>query len=304
VVASIPLMQRLAEEIYRKLRNTFRFLLGNLHGFDPELHARPFVQLEPLDQYMLARTAELTEKIHGWYQRMEFHRVYHALNQFCASDLSAVYLDVLKDRMYTFAPTHPARRSAQTAIWRITEALVRLIAPILSFTADEIWQYLPKVEGRPPSVHIALFPAPQELAPSAAAALLPEWQTLFAIRDEALKALEAERKAGRIGKALEAKVRLELPAAPYAIAEKYRASLKELCNVSQVEIALAHTGEAIVATPLPADGNKCERCWNYSKYVGVDSIMPTLCDRCLAALAEMKLAAENASEAAQTESVQ
>ncbi len=297
VVASIPLMQRLAEEIYRKLRNTFRFLLGNLHGFDPALHARPFEQMEPLDQYMLVRTAELTEKIHGWYQRMDFHRVYHALNQFCASDLSAVYLDVLKDRMYTFAPTHPARRSAQTAIWRITEALVRLIAPILSFTADEVWQYLPAVAGRPSSVHIALFPKPEELAPESSA-LLADWQTLFSIRDEVLKALEAERKAARIGKALEAKVQLELPAAQHAIAKKYQASLKELFNVSQVELSEAQSGDAVRVTPLPADGSKCERCWNYSRCVGLDTQQPTLCDRCLAALAEMKIATEPAESAA------
>ena len=142
MAASENLMQRCAD-IYRKLRNTFRFLLGNLNGFDPA--ADPVAEAEslPLDRYMLARTRELTEKILSWYETFEFHRVYHAVNEFAIVDLSSFYLDVLKDRMYTFAPTSQARRSAQTVLWHITETLVRLVAPILSFTADEVWEHLP-----------------------------------------------------------------------------------------------------------------------------------------------------------------
>ncbi len=295
VVASVPLMKRLAEEIYRKLRNTFRFLLGNLHGFDPALHAVPFEQMEPLDQYMLARTAELTANVRDWYDAMEFHRVYHAINQFCVSDLSAVYLDVLKDRMYTFAPSNPQRRSAQTAIWKITEALVRLIAPILSFTAEEIWQYLPKVEGRESSVHIAHFPKPEELAQNTAA-LLADWTQIFAARNEVLKSLEEARKEKHIGKALEAKVVLQVPSTLEAVLVQYSASLKELFNVSQVEMNIVPvtTGVslAVIATTLPADGSKCERCWNYSTRVGESKEWPTLCERCLVALAEMNLTGE------------
>ena len=117
----------------------------------------------PLDRYMLARTRDLTEKILAWYEAFEFHRVYQAVNEFAIVDLSAFYLDVLKDRMYTFAPTSQARRSAQTVLWQITEALVRLVAPIMSFTADEVWEHLPAVEGRPASVHLALFPKPEEI---------------------------------------------------------------------------------------------------------------------------------------------
>ncbi len=120
-------------------------------------------ELLPLDRYMLARTRELTEKILAWYGAFEFHRVYHAVNEFAIVDLSSFYLDVLKDRMYTFAPTNPARRSAQTVLWKITETLVRLLAPILSFTSDEVWEYLPPVEGREASVHLALFPKPEEV---------------------------------------------------------------------------------------------------------------------------------------------
>ena len=162
MAASENLMQRCAE-LYKKLRNTFRFLLGNLHGFDPARDRVAEAELLPLDRYMLARTRDLAEKILAWYEAFEFHRVYQAVNEFAIVDLSSFYLDVLKDRMYTFAPTSHARRSAQTVLWQITEALVRLTAPILTFTADEIWEHLPAVEGREASVHLALFPKPEEI---------------------------------------------------------------------------------------------------------------------------------------------
>ena len=287
VVASVPLIKRLAEDIYRKLRNTFRFLLGNIGDFNPATDALPIDQLLPFDQYMLARTAELTEKILRWYDEMEFHRVYHAVNEFCAADLSSTYLDLLKDRVYTFAPNNPARRSAQTAIWRITEALVRLIAPYLCFTADEIWKYLPVMEGREPSVHLALFPRSEDLAPANAAALLADWTQLLAVRDEVLKSLEEARKQKLIGKALEAKVRLEVPEGLRPLLQKYQRSLKEILNVSQVELVDAvdaNGSTSVQVTTLPADGTKCQRCWNYSVHVGESEQWPTVCERCVAAL--------------------
>ncbi len=299
VVASVPLMKRLAEDIYRKLRNTFRFLLGNLGDFNPATDALPFEQLLPLDQYMLARTAELTGRVSRWYDEMEFHRVYHAINEFCTADLSAMYLDLLKDRIYTFAPNDPARRSAQTVIWRITEALVRLTAPYLSFTAEEVWTYLPTVKGREPSVHLALFPRPEDLAPTATTALLADWKKLLLIRDEVLKALEAERKAAKIGKALEAKVRIEffVENEDWELLTKYMSSLKEMLNVSQVELAAVPTFGGFVSkenlqlsernfriSVLPADGTKCARCWNYSTHVGENQQWPTVCERCVVAL--------------------
>ena len=290
-MASTPLMKRLAEDIYRKLRNTFRFLLGNLSGFDPARDALPFEQLLPLDQYMLARTAELTGKVLRWYEQMEFHRVYHAINDFCASDLSATYLDLLKDRLYIFAPNDPARRSAQTAIWRIADALVRLIAPYLSFTAEEVWTYLPAVAGRERSVHLALFPRPEELAPtSAAAELLPDWAQLMAVRTDVLKSLEEARKEKRIGKALEAKVRLDVPSNLAPLLKNYQSTLKELFNVSQVELALGAPSSPLEVTTLAADGIKCERCWNYSIHVGENRQWPTLCERCVAALEAIEAA--------------
>ena len=278
-------MQRVAET-YRKLRNTFRFLLSNLNGFQPAQDAVAWEQMPPLDQYMLARTRELTEKILGWYEDFEFHRIYHALNEFAVAELSALYIDAVKDRVYTFAPQNPARRSAQTVLWMIAEALVRLVAPLLSFTADEIWQYMPEMADRLPSVHLELFPQPASLAPVIDAQFMSDWATLLSLRDEALKSLEEARKAKQIGKALDARLVLEVPAKMGALLERYRGSLKELLNVSQVEVVTGLSSQ-VIATTLPADGTKCERCWNYSVHTGEDRRWPTVCERCSAALEQM-----------------
>ncbi len=285
VAASENLMQRVAET-YRKLRNTFRYLLSNLSGFQPERDAVPWEQMPPLDRYMLTRTRELTEKVLRWYEDFEFHRIYHALNEFAVADLSQLYIDAVKDRIYTFAPQNTARRSAQTVLWMIAEALVRLVAPLLSFTADEIWQYMPEISNRLPSVHLELFPEPASLAATIDADFMNDWAGLLAIRDEALKSLEEARKAKQIGKALDARLMLEVPQAMGALLERYRDSLKELLNVSQVEV-LTGPSQQVVASTLLADGAKCERCWNYSMHVGEDWRWPTVCERCSAALDQM-----------------
>src|SRR6202020_149421 len=154
----------------------------------------PLSQMEPLDQFILARTAELDATIREAYEDFEFHRAYHALNEYVNTDLSALYLDVLKDRLYTFAPNHPARRSAQTALWRIAEAVTRLIAPILSFTADEVWQLLPQLPTRESSVHLALFPAIADLIPGATTHIVADWEQLLHVRDTVLVSLEAARQ--------------------------------------------------------------------------------------------------------------
>jgi isoleucyl-tRNA synthetase len=296
VAASENLMQRVSDN-YRKLRNTLRFLLGNLHDFSPAANTIAFSAMEPLDQYILARLAELTAKIRAAYDTFEFHRAYHALNEFVNTDLSALYLDVLKDRLYTFAPNHPARRSAQTALWRIAEALTRLIAPILSFTADEVWQLLPHVEGREASVHLALFPDLADIVPGNTSVILAEWQQLLTLRDEALKVLEEERAAKAIGKALEARIVLgwlkTLAATPssYELFERYAPILPELFGTSQVEIQNATVVEgsvepgAFYVQAKPAEGTKCERCWRYTTDVGDEPKYPTVCLRCAEALA-------------------
>jgi isoleucyl-tRNA synthetase len=296
VAASENLMQRVSET-YRKLRNTFRFLLSNLNGFEPEKDAIAWEHMLPLDQYMLTRTRELTEKILGWYEDFEFHRIYHALNEFAVADLSQFYIDAVKDRVYTFAPDNPARRSAQTVLWMIAEALVRLVAPLLSFTAEEIWHYMPRVGNRLPSVHLELFPRPEKLAATIDADFMSDWATLLSIRNEALKSLEEARKAKLIGKALDARLLLEVPERMAALLRRYQGSLKELLNVSQVEVVTRPSAQ-VIATTLPADGKKCERCWNYSVHVGEDWRWPTVCERCSAALDQMGVPPQESASSA------
>jgi isoleucyl-tRNA synthetase len=307
MAASENLLQRCAE-IYKKLRNTFRFLLGNLHGFDPLRDRVAEAELLPLDRYMLARTRELTEKVRDWYAAFEFHRVYHAVNEFAIVDLSSFYLDVLKDRLYTFAPTSRERRSAQTVLWQITEALVRLVAPILSFTADEVWDYLPKIEGREKSVHLAQFPAPAEIFSEDPAPLLEEWKRIFEIRDAVLRLLENARQTRAIGKGLEAEVCAYASDHNLDLLRKFEPHLKEIFNVSQVRVyedpgeiemndALA---ESVFSTTcimsglwlavLPATGHKCARCWNFMPEVANYGIWQNVCTRCSDALKEMKIA--------------
>src|SRR5205085_8477118 len=200
VVGSERLMQSVGEN-YRKIRNTFRFLLGNLNGFDPVRDALTFAEMYEIDRYMLLRMAELSENTRQWYEEFAFHRIYHELHNFCTVELSDEYLDILKDRLYTAAPRSRARRSAQTAIWRIGEALVRLLAPIMTFTAEEVWQHLPGVSQRSESVHLALFPLAEEVTGALDAAergripaIREEWEKLLAVRQEVFQALEQARR--------------------------------------------------------------------------------------------------------------
>ncbi|MEO6910268.1 MAG: class I tRNA ligase family protein, partial [Edaphobacter sp.] len=287
VAASESLMQRVSDN-YRKLRNTLRFLLGNLHDFDPAIHKVAFAQMEPLDQYILARLAGLTTKIREAYDHFEFHRAYHALNEFVNTDLSALYLDVLKDRLYTFAPNHPARRSAQTALWKIAEALTRLIAPILSFTSDEVWGLLPKVEGRETSVHLARFPEIADIVPGNTTRLTEDWAQLLAVRGEVLASLEIDRKAGKVGKGLDGAVRLLIgDPSLHQLLTAFEGALPELFNVSQVVLSEASREPRTVAlsvATIPVKGHKCERCWRYTEDVGNEEKYPTVCLRCAEAL--------------------
>ena len=306
VVASLPLLKRLAEEIYRKLRNTFRFLLGSLsetnpttgeqHDFDPAEggDAVPFNQMQPIDQYILARTAELTKKITKAYADFEFHRVYHLLNEFCNSELSALYLDVLKDRLYTypitFKPGHDyqhdlylARRSAQTAIYKITDALTRLTAPILSFTADEVWQSLPGTQG---SVHLTLFPKARRLRAGDPLELTKDWDQLLQLRTAVLAKLESLRAQKIIGKSLEAVVTLHVTESDSRL-RKYAASLPELFNVSEVDFLTVPQTDPDPLANLTVQRSaqpKCERCWRSVPDVGQQANYPTVCLRCAEAL--------------------
>ncbi len=301
MAASENLMQRCAE-LYKKLRNTFRFLLGNLHGFDPARDRVAEAELLPLDRYMLARTRDLAEKILAWYEAFEFHRVYQAVNEFAIVDLSSFYLDVLKDRMYTFAPTSHARRSAQTVLWQITEALVRLTAPILTFTADEIWEHLPAGEGREASVHLALFPKPEEIFSEDPAPVLAEWQKLFAVRDQVFAAIETERKAGKIGKGLEAELEITASGQLFQLLGKYEPYLEEMLNVSGVRLTekehsyltALESGFSVQGMDgygsviaQQASGTKCNRCWRYTDDTANYGTWQNVCGRCRNALREM-----------------
>ena len=285
MAASENLMKRCAE-IYRKIRNTFRILLGNLHGFAPAEHRVAFADLEPLDKYMLAKTADLTARILDWYQRFEFHRIYHAVNEFASADLSAFYVDVLKDRMYTFAPTSRARRSAQTVLWKITETLTRLLAPILSFTADEVWDHLPKIEDREPSVHLAMFPTPESIYPEGPAPLLAQWKQIFAVRDAALLVLEEARKEKSIGKGLEAQLKITVAGDLLELLRSHADGLKEILNVSQVRVL---EGSEFSVSALSASGTKCNRCWNFMPEVSNYGAWESVCTRCHQALQAMNV---------------
>jgi len=288
VAASENLMQRVSEN-YRKLRNTLRFLLSNLADFDPATNSIAFAAMQPLDQYILARTAELDAAIRKAYDEFEFHRAYQALNEFTNTDLSALYLDVVKDRLYTYAPNSAGRRSAQTAMWRIAEAMTRLIAPILSFTADEVWQFLPKVEGRPESVHLALFPAIDEIVPGSVERLEKEWEQLLRVRELVNLELEALRNAKAIGKGLDAAVTVIVTegSPEQDVLVKYESALAEFFNVSQASVQAVGASKdaaAIVIEAKVAGGTKCERCWRVVPDVGSDARWTKVCGRCAEAL--------------------
>ncbi len=213
-------MQQLAES-YRKLRNTFRYVLGNLSDFDPARDAVPDAKLEEFDAWMLQRTAALVSECGEWYKTFEFHRIFHAVHDFAVVELSSFFFDILKDRLYTFAANSPERRSAQTAIWRIADSLLRLLAPVLVFTSEEIWKHFPKQAGAAESVHMLDFMAPERISAGFDAKKAENWTKLSAVRTEVLKALETARNAKEIGVALEARVVLSAEGELFQLLKQY-----------------------------------------------------------------------------------
>ena len=295
VTVSQELMKQVAES-YRNLRDRFRYVVNNLFDFDPSNDALAFEELLPLDQFILLRTNEVSERVRQWYADFEFHRIYHQLNQFFTVDLSNVYFDVIKDRLYTAPRNSRRRRSAQNALWRIAEAFTRLVAPILSFTAEEVWSFLPEISGRAESVHLAYFPEERDIIGGTADSetakhLMADFDSLMAVRGEVTKALEVARKEKLIGSGLEAAVAVHAPETLYRLLDRYRGDLRFLWIVSGVDVNKALEGNG--NTPLrvevsKAAGKKCDRCWNYSVHVGTNSRYPGLCERCLAALEEIE----------------
>ncbi len=276
-------------EAYRKLRNTFRYALGNLEGFDPAKDAVPAAELLEIDQWILVRMEELVKKCLAWYGEFAFHRVYQAVSAFAIGDLSAVYFDILKDRLYTTATNSHARRSAQTALHRVTYALVRLLAPVMAFTTEEVWGFLAKPEGSPSSVHLAAFPTPAELTAGIDDAWrekLKNWDRLIELRDVVLKSLEEARQAKFIGAPLEARVRLKADEPTFALLNSYAKDLPAMYIVSQVVLE-NHGAAPLTVSIEKAEGVKCERCWKYTNDVGSKVELPTVCAACASAVTEM-----------------
>jgi isoleucyl-tRNA synthetase len=287
---SDEILQRVTDG-YRKVRNTTRFALGNLAGFDPRRDSVDDHEMLEIDRWALAELDSAVVDVREAYRDYDFHGVYQRLHQFCTVTLSARYFDIIKDRLYTFAPRNSARRAAQTALYRIADALARMLAPVLAFTADEIWENLPGDEGeaRAASVHLALLPAASGTDNTE---LLTSWAHLFGYRDGVLAQLEEARVAKVIGSSLEARVEISAGSHAYEQLKRHADDLRYIFIVSEVELLEPNTAidaDAIEVTVARAHGQKCERCWNYSTRVGESSRHPTVCERCVAALQEMEV---------------
>jgi isoleucyl-tRNA synthetase len=284
------LLDRLGEA-YRKIRNTCRYMLGNLSNqldkgrpvFDPDTDSVPYDQMLEIDRWALARTARLIQRCLKAYEDYQFHIAYGALYNFCTVDLSSFYLDILKDRLYTHGTHSTSRRSAQTALWMILDAFTRLLAPILPFTAEEVFEAMEEgraAKRRAESVHILLFPKYEPMHDRQD--LVDEWEKLQAVRESVLKALEDVRQSGKIGNSLEARVRLMAGKELAPLLRRHEADLRYIFIVSHVDVQESPAdGGALEVEVMAAAGQKCERCWNYSLEVGKDADFSTVCERCI-----------------------
>ncbi|HWQ60694.1 MAG TPA: class I tRNA ligase family protein, partial [Negativicutes bacterium] len=291
---SNDILKQLAE-VYRKIRNTFRFILGNLAGFDPDRDRVAYGELLEIDRWALMRLEQVRQKVTKAYDDYEFHLLYHTVHNFCTIDLSAIYLDILKDRLYTSVPGAVERRAAQTAMYEILVTLVAMLSPVLSFTTEEAWQHMPKRKGMPESVQMVLWP--EERPEYLDAALEAKWDKILALRGEITKALENARRAKTIGHSLDAAVTLWADGDDYRQLMAVRDDLATILIVSQVAVAEgtakapadAYRAEelALAVAVAPAKGAKCERCWMYSESVGADAGDEALCPRCAATVKKL-----------------
>ncbi|HEV8317288.1 MAG TPA: isoleucine--tRNA ligase [Vicinamibacterales bacterium] len=270
-------------EAYRKLRNTCRILVNNLYDFDPASHSLSLQQMEEIDRFALSRFGEAAERMIRAYETYDFPTIFQTLNTVATVDLSAFYVDVTKDRMYTFAAHSRARRSGQTAMYIMADGLARLMAPILVFTADEVWQHLPGT--RSASVHLEEFPKLGHLVDSE---LVERWNRLMAVRDDVNAALEEKRKAKVIGNALSAKVTIAARGPIAALLQRYHRDLPMLFIVSDVALDLGPPDgpDDVRVVVERAGGVKCERCWRYVPSLTTEPDRAGICDRCVEALAE------------------
>lgn len=290
---SEEIMTRLTEA-YRRIRNTCRFLLGNLDGFDPEKERVPYAEMFEIDRWALHKLQDMNERILKGYESFEFHIIYHTLHNFCVLDLSSFYLDIIKDRLYVSPPGSIARRSAQTAMQEILDVMVRLMAPILSFTADEIWQYICRSD-KFTSVHTAqLIPVREEYRDKA---LNERWEKIIRLRKEVTKALEIARKDKLIGHSLDATVTLDLPDEYTEFLVPYMNDLSSIFIVSSVKSGnprgegyySSDEIQGLTVKVEPSSDVKCERCWVHDPTVGKYPDHPCICERCYDALKQMGL---------------
>jgi len=281
-------------EVYRKIRNTCRFMLSNLYDFNPDSHRVSFDQLPELDRWALLKLHNLIEAVKKSYEDFDFRQIIHELDYFCAVYMSAVYLDILKDRLYTFRADDPLRRGSQTVLFDIVVALAKLMAPVLSFTAEEIWRALPErlekvtrvlAGASKASVHLNQFP--EALPQWQDLVLAQRWEVLLEVRVAAQAALEDQRREKVVGSSLEADIQIHANPEKYEFLKRYEADLPTILIVSRVELREVHN------LPLKPDflvvvskskSQKCERCWNYRPAVGTFPDHPTLCDRCVEAV--------------------
>ncbi len=285
---SQEILTRLSEA-YRRIRNTCRYILGNICDFDPARDCVDYAKMPEIDRWALHQLELLKEKVLASYNEYEFHVLYHAVNGFCTVEMSAFYLDILKDRVYTSKKDSPERRSAQTVMYRILDTLVRLLAPVLSFTSDEVWQYIPG--AREESVHLAAFPS---LNPEwKDDALVERWERIIKVRADVSKALELARADKVIGHSLDAKVTINASAEDASFLEGYASQLKDIFIVSKVDLAApiapgaGYASESTAGLRIfveAAPGEKCERCWCYSEELGQDASHPAICPKCTAAV--------------------
>ena len=268
---------------YLKFRNTARYCLGNLAGFDANRLVAPADMLE-LDRWAVTKLNELIAKCFAAYDNYEFHVVSHAINDFCVVELSSFYLDIIKDRLYCEETDGIKRRSAQTALWLILDTITKLFAPILCFTCDEIWQAMPHREGDD-GRNVVLNEMNQPFADYALEeSAMAKWDRIIAVRNAVNSALEAARNDKKIGKSLEAKVALTVTEEDAFLTEMDAGELADLLIVSQAE---ASVGESLSVSVAPAEGEKCQRCWKQLTAVGTVKEHPTLCPRCAAVVAKL-----------------
>ncbi len=283
---SQDILQRLSEA-YRKIRNTCRFILGNISDFDPGKDMTPLSDLQEIDRWALHRLNILTEKVRGSYDKYEFHTVYHSITNFCITDMSAVYLDILKDRLYCSAPAEPLRRTAQTTLYIILRDMVKLLAPVLSFTAEEVWSFIPGEKEE--SVHLSILPAVNKEFENEEVA--QRWDVVLKVRDAVLKNLEEARVSKVIGNSLEASVALEASQKLYDLMQQYKEDLADIFIVSHAvlvlkegaaDMSIEDGAENIAVSVARAEGKKCERCWKY--FTEAQESNQAVCSRCGEAL--------------------